>query len=71
MRLLSRVFTSGFFRGLAAPLLLFPDFAPTPRRYVEIQPRARRTDAESLANDWRKVGADIRTAMDKQGHSSG
>ena len=57
-----QAFLQGFWKGLGAPYLLYGDFEMPP--LPEISPVAVPTGDAALAGDWRKVGLDIRSAID-------
>lgn len=65
----AQAFRHGFLKGLAAPTLLFNvDAVPAP---IAVAPLTvpPRTDAEALAGDWQRVGADLRTALGRYGET--
>lgn len=55
MKLKSTRFLSGFSSIFIAP-----------RTYQQVNDFGFATDAEALANDWKKVGSDIRKAMEEE-----
>jgi len=69
-RLFSPSFRDGFFAGLAAPVLLFADFS-APEPVIAPEPTlSKLTDMESIAEDWRRVGGDLRTAIARHGEAA-
>jgi hypothetical protein len=61
-------FTHGLLKGLAAPVLLFhTERVPTPPEFKELEP-ATYQEGNPLEGDWKRIGADIQTAIDKHEH---
>lgn len=60
-------FRHGFLKGLAAPVNLFGDFEVDPLiRDFEPRPLEQRP-LGTVADDWRKVGEDLRAAIAQHG----
>lgn len=58
----------GFLKGMAAPALLFADFAPPAVPKVEPLPRLAPpsgSDAERLAGDWAAIGGDLARVIER------
>ncbi len=56
-------FAQGFLKGLGAPAVLFGCFEMPDMPEIKPLEMPTRQDQEALAEDWRKVGMGIRTAM--------
>ena len=63
-------FIRGFWKGMAAPLMLFSTFdLPAQARPMAFQPLARRSEAP--ASEWLRVGQALRIAAAKDRASGG
>lgn len=65
-----QAFSNGFQKGLAAPLMLFGQFAIPPVQEVANLPLPNRSDAQALANDWQAIGADFNNAITQYGQEN-
>lgn len=65
-----RAFVRGFWKGLAAPVMLFSTSAlPAEARAMDFQPLPRRPSP--AASDWVRVGDNLREALRKQREAGG
>ena len=61
-----RAFATGFWRGLAAPAMLFSSVSlPSYAEPVKFEPLPVR-GAKTMADDWRKVGEHLRAVIDRE-----
>ena len=60
-------FLRGFWKGMAAPLVLFSSAVGVPhqRTRFEFEPLPKRTQRQGVGDDWRRVGNDLRRAAGK------
>jgi hypothetical protein len=60
-------FLRGFWKGMAAPLVLFSSAVGTPhqRTRFEFEPLPKRSQRQGVGDDWRRVGNDLRRAAGK------
>jgi hypothetical protein len=65
-----RAFLHGFLKGLAAPVMLFHAEAPLALPSITPLPVRRVSDAEALAGDWRRVGADLGAVIARHGQGT-
>lgn len=62
-----QAFARGFWKGLSAPVMLFGNFdAPKPRRAKPITIQLK-SDMQSFAGDWNKIGVDFNNVVAKHG----
>ncbi len=58
-----QAFANGFLKGLGSPLMLYGVFHPPELQQVDHLKKTERSDADALAEDWLKVGIDLKTAI--------
>lgn len=59
-------FMTGFWQGMAEPLMLFDPPASQQMRDQTLLEMPTSTDTEALRSDWEKIGGDMRRVIDRE-----
>lgn len=59
-----QAFIKGFWKGLAAPVMIFGNFEAPKRREIKPISLNFKTDAEALADDWKRIGMDFNKSIE-------
>jgi len=62
-----KVFINGFWKGMAAPVMLFGSFAAPERTEVKPLQLVFKTDLEALSSDWNAIGLDLKKVIENNG----
>lgn len=65
-----QAFIKGFYKGIAAPLMLFGSFTAPPLPEVKPIIPPHQGDEQALNGDWKTIGLDFNNAITKYGQES-
>lgn len=65
-----QAFARGFAKGMAAPLMLFGEFAAPPLPEINQINPPQLSDAQALEGDWKAIGMDFNNVIARHGKES-